>query len=233
MARARIAHEVDSAKIEENANSPELKTFALTLNALLTEKNIHQNAMANDIGIAPGSITNYRNGIKEPRLSTIVKIAKYLDVDCNYLMTGIQAENSTIAADLGLSDKSINCLRYCKLAVDRGKFAYSLNAMLEQFQEVHALFVCMTEFAQTVSMVQKVMEQASDDDFEAVYQQQDRFLSPRQTYTLNGFEECNYRRQLIISHFTEMLDSITKFSEFKSYSRNRAAKITQAKNENA
>ena len=38
MSRKRIPHEVDTAAIEENAQSPEMAIFAKTLNALLVEK---------------------------------------------------------------------------------------------------------------------------------------------------------------------------------------------------
>lgn len=227
MARARIAHEVDSAKIEENANSPELKTFALTLNALLTEKNIHQNAMANDIGIAPGSITNYRNGIKEPRLSTIVKIAKYLDVDCNYLMTGIQAENSTIAADLNLSNRSISHIQLFN-SIHPHRFREGLNLVLESGM-VGDLFRHISRLKRYIALVKDIFSRSSDDDFANAYSQS---VSMRRIsrQTLNGIEEIQYRRQMAINCFTEMLDNMTNFSEFMKESRDRATRIAQTQN---
>ena len=78
MSRKRIPHEVDTAAIEENAQSPEMAIFAKTLNALLVEKNVHQDDMARALGISTGSISSWRNGKKEPRLSMIIKIADYL-----------------------------------------------------------------------------------------------------------------------------------------------------------
>lgn len=111
MPRKRIPHEVDTAVIEENAQSPEIITFAKTLNSLLSEKGVHQEDMAQALGISTGSISSYRNGKKEPRLSMIVKIADYLGVDCHYLMTGVQAENSISSKELGLSEEAINAIK--------------------------------------------------------------------------------------------------------------------------
>ena len=45
MSRKRIPHEVDTAAIEENAQSPEMAIFAKTLNALLREV-FHHGEMA-------------------------------------------------------------------------------------------------------------------------------------------------------------------------------------------
>ena len=111
MSRKRIPHEVDTAAIEENAQSPEMAIFAKTLNALLVEKNVHQDDMARALGISTGSISSWRNGKKEPRLSMIIKIADYLGIDCHYLMTGVQAENYVCSNDLGLSAGVINWLK--------------------------------------------------------------------------------------------------------------------------
>lgn len=111
MPRKRIPHEVDTAAIEENAQSPEMATFAKTLNSLLVEKNVHQDDMAQALGISTGSVSSWRNGKKEPRLSMIIKVADYLGVDCHYLMTGIQAENYACSNDLGLSAGVINWLK--------------------------------------------------------------------------------------------------------------------------
>lgn len=112
MPRKRIPHEVDDAEIEKNAQGrPELITFSKTLNSLLIEKNIYQEDMAQALDISTGSISSYRNGKKEPRLSMIIKIADYLGVDCHYLITGIQAKNRVSSKELGLSEKAINAIK--------------------------------------------------------------------------------------------------------------------------
>lgn len=108
MSRKRITHEVDDAVIEKNAGGrPEVAIFAKTLNRLLVEKGIHQEDLAEALGISTGSISSYRNGSKEPRLGMIVKIANFLGVDCHYLMTGVQAKNYVCSNELGLSENAI------------------------------------------------------------------------------------------------------------------------------
>lgn len=126
MPRKRIPHEVDTAEIEENAKNREMITFAKTLNSLLIEKSIHQEDMAQALGISTGSVSSYRNGKKEPRLSMIIKMANYLDVDCHYLMTGVQAGNRVSSKELGLSEKAIN-----EIKKSRGWGMDVLNCFLE------------------------------------------------------------------------------------------------------
>ena len=126
MARSRVPHEVDIADIKKHTSIPEMETFAKTFNQLLIEKKIHQDDLARDIGISTGSISSYRNGKKEPRLSMIVKIADYLDVDCHYLMTGIKSECALSAKETGLSQESLNAVRFY---TQNGK-GKALNALL-------------------------------------------------------------------------------------------------------
>lgn len=130
MARKRTPHEVDSAKIEENSQSSEMTTFAKTLNSILAEKGIHQEDMAQALGISTGSISSYRNGKKEPRLSMIVKIADYLGVDCHYLMTGVQAENYVCSNELGLSEKAVNFLYQISHPVGDNLFGAVVNGQV-------------------------------------------------------------------------------------------------------
>ncbi len=111
MSRKRIAHTVDDAVIDDEAKNPETKIFAKTLSSLLEEKGIHQRDFAQEIGVSTGIISYYRHGKKEPTLSTIIKMADTLGVDCHYLMTGIASEHSDIYKDLKLSNGSVTQLK--------------------------------------------------------------------------------------------------------------------------
>lgn len=129
MARTRIPHEVDAAIIEENTKGrPEMTIFAKTLNHLLVEKGIHQDDLAQALGISSGSISSYRRGEKEPRFTMIVKIADYLGVDCHYLMTGVRAEHYSVANELGLSEDAIDFLY--DLKEEREDLLKAINRML-------------------------------------------------------------------------------------------------------
>ena len=107
----RIAHEVDSAEIAKNAKTNEIRIFAETLNDLIYQQGIHQDAMAHDIGISVGVLSKYRRGISEPGFANLLKMANYLGVDCHYLMTGISSKHLTIHEETGLSEKAISALR--------------------------------------------------------------------------------------------------------------------------
>lgn len=107
MAKKRVPHSVDNAEIEKNALGTPQYMFASTLNRLMEEQGIDQEKMAADLGLSTGIISNYRHGKTEPKLSSILNIANYLNVDCHYLLTGIKAKNSNFSKKTGLSDKAI------------------------------------------------------------------------------------------------------------------------------
>lgn len=112
MARTRTPHEVDSEKIKENASTPEIRRFAETFNSILTEKKIHQGDLANALGISTGIVSAYRNGKKEPKLSMILKIADYLNVDCDYLLRGVSSTHLDIYKTTALSEAAINTFKH-------------------------------------------------------------------------------------------------------------------------
>ncbi len=122
MARTRTTHEVDDAIIDDNTKGrPEIAPFAKTLNRLLTEKNVHQDDLAQALGISTGSVSNYRRGEKAPGFTMIVKIADYLGVDCNYLMTGVKADNYMTSTELGLSEAAIRQVKKILLSPELKK----------------------------------------------------------------------------------------------------------------
>ena len=134
MARTRELHSVDENVIADNAQgSPEKAIFAKTLNRLINEKGMHQEELANAVGVATGSISDYRNGKKEPRLTTIIKLADCLGVDCHYLLTGVQANNYSVTSDIGLSDDAISWLKEKK-----NNFPY-LMEMINRLFEIDGL----------------------------------------------------------------------------------------------
>ena len=115
MKAKRAAHEVDRATIEENATTPEIKAFALSFNSILESRGIHQEEVARKTGIATGSISGYRNGTKEPRLSRIVKMADALGVDVDRLVRGVSCKHSNIHKVTSLSEKAISTLELASL----------------------------------------------------------------------------------------------------------------------
>ena len=128
---AREKHSVDPATVESNVNSKYsgkeadmIYDFAIRFGKLLEEEDLHQMEFSKETGISQASISDYRNGKKEPSLCNLVTIAKHLNTDCDYLMTGTKADHIGIQDYTGLSDKSISTLHEHK------EFAEILNRFL-------------------------------------------------------------------------------------------------------
>lgn len=51
-----------------------------------SQPRITQRALAKEIGVSPGMITNYLSGDKEPSTTTLAKLAKYFGVSIDYLI---------------------------------------------------------------------------------------------------------------------------------------------------
>ena len=164
MARTRIPHEVDDAIIEENTKGrPEMTIFAKTLNRLLVENGIHQDELAQALGISSGSISSYRRGEKEPRFTMIVKIADYLGVDCDYLMTGVRAEHYSVANELGLSGGAIKYLQRA-VGTHYENRRIVLNALLENYDFYHLLGI-IYECSEAIGPREEIFKIPIDDRF--------------------------------------------------------------------
>lgn len=111
---SKLEKEVDVFTIEQNVKerggSEERQRFAISLSSLLASKGIGQKQLAKQIGMTEASISEYCTGKKDPKLTTIVRMAAALGVDCNRLLTGVDAEYKEIGDTTGLSQKAINAL---------------------------------------------------------------------------------------------------------------------------
>lgn len=58
--------------------------FGERLKELRTSKNIGQIELANKIGVSKGVISLWENGLREPKLSNLVLLAKFFDVSVDY-----------------------------------------------------------------------------------------------------------------------------------------------------
>ena len=70
------------------------------------------------LGVKPQSISQWANGDTTPDMKHIAPLAKFFGVDCNYLLTGISAENRTMWEDLGLHENSVRFLKDLKKLAD-------------------------------------------------------------------------------------------------------------------
>lgn len=76
-----------------------------------TKEKVTQKALGDYLGIRPQTVSLYKNGITQPTLDTIVKMAEFFGVSTDYLLTGVSAENKSMNEQLGLSEGAIRMLR--------------------------------------------------------------------------------------------------------------------------
>ena len=60
--------------------------FGENLKYLRTEKKIGQIELAHEIGVSKGIISMWENGLREPTLSSLISLAKFLNVSIDYLV---------------------------------------------------------------------------------------------------------------------------------------------------
>ena len=60
--------------------------FPETLKDLRAEKGIGQEKLAEELGLSHGIISLWENGLREPKMSNLILLAKYFDVTVDYLV---------------------------------------------------------------------------------------------------------------------------------------------------
>ena len=79
------------------------------------------NTLGTELGVKPQSVSQWANGDTTPDMKHIVPMARFFEVDANYLLTGVSAENETVWHDLGLHENSIRELKRLKSLGDRSE----------------------------------------------------------------------------------------------------------------
>ncbi len=120
------------------------KTFPRILRELIEQNNTTIQAVANQIGITRQAVSQYCNGETQPNGETLLKIADYFGVSCDYLLRGVSSENISIERDLGLSNKSVEILKALKRLDDaRNKASFEMfeQASKESFFKVFNAYI--------------------------------------------------------------------------------------------
>lgn len=111
---AKQLQDIDRHAIAQNVKqthgSQSRYRFALSLSTLLAERGIEQKEFARLIPAADSTVSDYCMGKKDPKLTTIARMAELLGVDCHRLMTGATAEYKSICEETGLSQKAVENL---------------------------------------------------------------------------------------------------------------------------
>ncbi len=89
---------------------------------LRKEKGMTQKQLASIIGVNNKTLSQWETGAegREPDIYFIGKLADALEVDCDYLIRGVQTEHVDIFGGIGLTDKAIEQLRFIKQVADAG-----------------------------------------------------------------------------------------------------------------
>lgn len=64
-------------------------TFGKRLIELRENKNLSRQKVADDLGISRASLEYYEKGKRTPDIETLLKLANYFEVTCDYLIKGV------------------------------------------------------------------------------------------------------------------------------------------------
>ena len=90
------------------------ETFGERLARLREDKGLSRQKMADDLQISRASLEYYEKGKRKPDIDTLLKIAEYFKVTCDYLLKGVKTDNVNTNRITGLSDKAIEMLHTIK-----------------------------------------------------------------------------------------------------------------------
>ncbi len=140
MAKKRLTHQISNREIIENiGNSEQYETkrrFATNLNELLAEKEKSQKELSQETNIKESSISDYRNGNSEPKITSVNSIAKSLGVSVDYLLGNTDVKSTDmkireICRVTGLTEQSLSVLfRYTKPSNNKTQYLPILNMLL-------------------------------------------------------------------------------------------------------
>lgn len=71
-----------------------MQIFIDRLNKLIEENKITKYRLAKDIGVSKQAVLWWCDGVNEPKISYLKKIAEYFEVSCDYLL-GLEDETGT------------------------------------------------------------------------------------------------------------------------------------------
>lgn len=73
--------------------------FSKNIKYLRNKKNIDQQIMAEDLGVAQSTLSCWENGLRTPDLDMIAKISKYLDVYDDFISKDLTLETNKKSID--------------------------------------------------------------------------------------------------------------------------------------
>lgn len=101
--------------------------FAKNIKYLRNKKNIDQQTMAEDLGVAQSTLSCWENGLRTPDLDMVAKIANYLNVYDDFISKDLTEDNNNDFDELELLfDKNKDILtdedkEYMKFIIEKRK----------------------------------------------------------------------------------------------------------------
>jgi transcriptional regulator with XRE-family HTH domain len=138
--------------------------FPTRLREERARKGVSQDEFSKSIGVTKSTISLYELGENVPDIKTLVKIADYFEINCNYFLgkSDIRSRdisNEEINTQIGLSDETIKNLKVCKKWNDENKLLLSnhinvLNTILSDIKIYH-LLINVSKYAESVKKSKK------------------------------------------------------------------------------
>lgn len=114
------------------AVNEDARNFAKRLNTLIEQKGITSNVLEDYLGVSSGTFSNLRSGETEARLSVILKLSDYFNVDCDYFIRGIKSDNVKTVKMTGLSNDTIEALKSFNASIENKMVLNFLNLLIEE-----------------------------------------------------------------------------------------------------
>ena len=99
--------------------------IARRLSELRKEKGVKQDEIAEILNVKRATVANYEAGKRAPDYETIIKLADYYGVSCDYILRGIECEFAEIGGTTGLMQEAIEELKTEKLIAENNTKEYS------------------------------------------------------------------------------------------------------------
>jgi transcriptional regulator with XRE-family HTH domain len=190
--KKRETYIIDTETIMANTDGDSNKvkrSFALRFNEMLKDSEITQEELRDMTGLSDGSISNYRNGLTEPTITSLYRIAECLNVSADYLIglsqMGPRNSDAQAAAKyIGLNERSLRFLHV--FGESEGKLLEILDFMLapgdddslaevitllRYFRDYYRSF-CNHKFGGRTPIGREILKISQDDSWLAVLAQE-------------------------------------------------------------
>lgn len=117
-------------------------TLGERISDIRTGAGLTQAEFSQRLGITRELLSKLETDSRKPKLEVLEEISSQFKVSLYYLITGISEENHDIGEDLGLSDKSIETIRFYKKHEWQNN---SLNALISDNQLMNHILYYLSE----------------------------------------------------------------------------------------